>query len=270
MLPFCLAFRMTSVGFGRTKPLPLRRDATHSTRMRNRSPSDRSRFLFSESQLCWGGEEKNVDLFPQPRCSYSHYERDKHSHQCWPDTIVFSHKDRLQLVGVQLCWDASLEPSSELQLKRCGAHKESKSRSSTSHAAASSQRVALKEALRRTPLWRARPAQWICHRPGCDQRVCAEQKATGDWSQRSAIGEARREKTRNGAAFLFFFSEHRCDCRRTCWPRDPFSPSARVEKRSGFYKEAGPGVGFKVFACMSLICQGCGDTLTSCQVAAAC
>lgn len=98
------------------------------------------RGCYSVSHSYVGGVEerkKNVDLFPQPRCSYSHYERDKHSHQCWPDTIVFSHKDRQQLAGVRLCWDASLEPSSKLQLKRCGAHKESKSRSWTSHAAAS-------------------------------------------------------------------------------------------------------------------------------------
>lgn len=37
-----------------------------------------------------------------------------------------------------------------------------------------------------------------------------------------------------------------------------------------FIKRPGPGVRFKVFACMPpLTCQGCRDTLTSCQVAAA-
>lgn len=39
--------------------------------------------------------------------------------------IVLKHKDRQQLMGAQLCSDASLEPSSQLQLKRCSALEES-------------------------------------------------------------------------------------------------------------------------------------------------
>lgn len=154
-------------------------------------------------------KKKNVDLFPQPRCSYSHYERDKHSHQCWPDTIVFSHKDRQQLAGVRLCWDASLEPSSKLQLKRCGAHKESKSRSWTSHAAAAASPPNVLHLKRLSRGRRVdeldRPSGFATDRDATKESVCAEQKAAGDWSQRSAIGEARREKTRNGAAGFFFF-----------------------------------------------------------------
>lgn len=115
-----------------------------------------------------------------------------------------------------------------------------------------------------------RPSGFATDRDATKESVCAEQKAAGDWSQRSAIGEARREKTRNGAGGFFFFLNTAAIVGERVDLAILLVLQPEWRKRSGFYKEAGPGVGFKVFACMSLICQGCGDTLTSCQVAAAC
>lgn len=117
-------------------------------------------------------------------------------------------------------------------------------------------------------LWHALPAHWI----SCKLRsVIGLNKTKTLITAIDALWENKMEQKKKKTyrnRFFFFFGMYYC--RRTCWPFDPFSPSVGAVRRGGFYKETRPGVGFffKVFACMSPICQGWRDTLTSCQVAA--